>query len=159
MPQADVIAIDAAQHMLAVAQVNVQQDGFERRIQLQFCDAKRMPFAAGSFAAVVSNSIVHHIPEPHGVLAEMARVTAPGGTIFVRDLMRPDNDAMVQHLVATYAGDANAHQQKMFEESLRAALTLDEIRALVRELGFDPETVRQNSDRHWTWCAVAASQA
>jgi len=53
--------------------------------------------------------------------------------------------------VQLYAGDANAHQRKMFDDSLRAALTLDEIRSLVTRVGFDPHAVKQTSDRHWTW--------
>ena len=36
-------------------------------------DAKRLPYPSHSFAAVISNSIVHHIPEPGKVLAEMVR--------------------------------------------------------------------------------------
>jgi ubiquinone/menaquinone biosynthesis C-methylase UbiE len=150
-----VVAVDAAHHMIAVAKDNVRRAGLEGRIEVQFTDAKRLPLADNSFDAVMSNSIVHHIPEPFTVLAEMARVVAPGGVLFVRDLLRPADDATVRHLVATYAGDANAHQQKMFDDSLRAALTLDEVRALVRRLGFDPSGVRQNSDRHWTWAATA----
>ncbi len=42
----------------------------------------------------------------------------------------------------------------MFDDSLRAALTLDEIRALVESLGFDPASVQATSDRHWTWTAL-----
>jgi ubiquinone/menaquinone biosynthesis C-methylase UbiE len=154
-----VTAIDAAEQMLLVARENVRRAGFELRISLRSCDAKKMPFADGSFAAIISNSIVHHIPEPFEVLREMCRVVAAGGALFVRDLLRPQDDAAVEQLVRTYAGDANAHQQKMFEDSLRAALTLDEVRAMVARLGFDPETVRQNSDRHWTWCAAACGLA
>ena len=41
----------------------------------------------------------------------------------------------------------------MFADSLHAALTLDEVRALVAALGFDPAGVRQTTDRHWTWAA------
>jgi ubiquinone/menaquinone biosynthesis C-methylase UbiE len=153
-PTVTVVAIDAARHMLEVGAANVKKAGFDQRLELRFCDAKRLPFAGGSFAAVMSNSIVHHIPEPLEVLREIRRVTAPGGTIFVRDLMRPASDRTVKHLVATYVGAANAHQQKMFDESLRAALTLEEIQALVRQLALDPAAVRATSDRHWTWCAV-----
>jgi len=83
----------------------------------------------------------------------MVRVAAPGGVLFVRDLLRPEDDAAVTRLVAAYAGDANAHQQKMFGDSLRAALTLDEVRGLVAALGFPREGVRQTTDRHWTWVA------
>ena len=51
------------------------------------------------------------------------------------------------------AGSANARQRQMFDDSLRAALTLDEVRDLVRSLGFDSRGVNQTSDRHWTWKA------
>jgi ubiquinone/menaquinone biosynthesis C-methylase UbiE len=99
----------------------------------------------------MSNSIVHHIPDPRTVFAEIARVAAPGATIFVRDLLRPANKATLNHLVETYAGGANEHQKKMFAESLHAALTVQEVRDLVAAAGFDPAGVRQTTDRHWTW--------
>jgi ubiquinone/menaquinone biosynthesis C-methylase UbiE len=150
-PAVEVVAVDLAEHMLRVGRENVRRAGLEQRLRLERCDAKQLPFAAASFAAVISNSIVHHIPEPEAVLAEMARVLQPGGALFVRDLLRPDDDATVRRLVETYAGDANAHQRQMFEDSLRAALTLEEIRGLVARRGFDPATVQQTTDRHWTW--------
>jgi ubiquinone/menaquinone biosynthesis C-methylase UbiE len=149
--RAEVVAIDLAEHMLNVGRENVRRSGLETRLRLERLDAKALPFATASFGAVISNSIVHHIPEPAKVLAEMVRVLRPGGVIFVRDLLRPPEDATVKDLVAKYTGDANAHQQQMFEDSLRAALTLTEIRQLVAALGFDPATVRQTTDRHWTW--------
>jgi ubiquinone/menaquinone biosynthesis C-methylase UbiE len=101
----------------------------------------------------MSNSIIHHVPDPSVVLKEAIRVVEPGGLLFFRDLLRPETDEAVRQLVETYAGQENEHQQKMFEDSLRAALNLDEMRALVAELGFDPETVQATSDRHWTWSA------
>ena len=95
--------------------------------------------------------------EPAEALAEAVRVTADGGLLFFRDLMRPSDDAEVSQLVEAYAGDENEHQQKMFDDSLRAALSLDEIQKLVVELGFEPESVKATSDRHWTWVARRAS--
>jgi ubiquinone/menaquinone biosynthesis C-methylase UbiE len=150
---ARVVAIDLAEHMLQQGGENVRRAALQDRIELRCADAKQLPFPPGHFGAVMSNSIVHHIPEPLAVLTEMVRVTVPGGLLFVRDLMRPADEATVRHLVATYAAEANAHQQKMFADSLRAALTLDEIRGLIAALGFDPATVRATSDRHWTWSA------
>jgi ubiquinone/menaquinone biosynthesis C-methylase UbiE len=152
-PRARVIAIDLAEHMLAVGRENVRHAGLEDRLDLRQVDAKGLPFADGAFGALISNSIVHHIPEPGAVLAEMVRVVAPEGILFVRDLLRPADDATVRHLVETHAAGANAHQRKMFDDSLRAALTLDEMQALAVGLGFDAETVRQTTDRHWTWSA------
>jgi ubiquinone/menaquinone biosynthesis C-methylase UbiE len=150
-PRGEVVAVDAARHMIALAEGNVRRGGLESRIRLRLGDAKRMPFADGEFPAVMSNSIVHHIPDPRTVFAEIARVAAPGATIFVRDLLRPADAATLRHLVKTYAGDANEHQQKMFAESLHAALTVDEVRDLVAGVGHDPAGVRRTTDRHWTW--------
>ena len=148
---AQVIGLDLAEEMLSVGRDNVRRAGREGRIELRRVDAKGMPFRDGEAGAVMANSIVHHIPEPATVIAEMARVAAPGATLFVRDLLRPPDRATLDYLVRTYAGDANAHQRQMFADSLHAALTLDEVRALVTALGFADETVRQTSDRHWTW--------
>lgn len=151
VPAVRVVAVDLSQAMLDVARSNVSAAGLAERIVLVCQDAKRLPYPDGQFAAVISNSIVHHIPEPGGVLAEAWRVLARGGLMFVRDLMRPPDDATVKHLVDTYAAGATAHQRQMFDDSLRAALTLDEIRTLVQSLGVDPATVAATSDRHWTW--------
>ncbi len=148
---ARVTAVDLAERMLAVAEENVSAAGREQSIRLQRCDAKALPFPDGSFTAAISNSIVHHIPEPLPVLQELWRVTEPGGCIFVRDLLRPDDEAQWQQLVETYAADANSHQRRMFADSLRAALSLPEIKHLVAELGDDPNNVVQSTDRHWTW--------
>jgi ubiquinone/menaquinone biosynthesis C-methylase UbiE len=149
-----VMAVDLSVHMLEQARYNVEAEGLIRRIQLDRIDAKGLPYADGRFAAVISNSIVHHIPEPLSVLAEAVHVTRPGGAIFFRDLLRPDSDDDVWRLVELYAGNENTHSRQMFDDSLRAALSLDEIRLLVERAGFDGATVRQTSDRHWTWCAV-----
>ena len=68
--------------------------------------------------------------------------------------MRPENDQQVKQLVQTYTGDENEHSQQMFDDSLRAALSLDEMQTLVSELGFQLDTVTKTTDRHWTWAAV-----
>jgi ubiquinone/menaquinone biosynthesis C-methylase UbiE len=146
-----VVALDLSRAMLDVAAGNVSAAQLSGRIALVCQDAKRLPYRDGQFAAVTSNSIVHHIPGPAAVLTEAWRVLVAGGLMFVRDLLRPRDDATVKHLVDTYAAGATAHQRQMFDDSLRAALTLEEIRALVQPLGVDPVSVTQTTDRHWTW--------
>jgi ubiquinone/menaquinone biosynthesis C-methylase UbiE len=152
--QLRIIAIDLAAKMLELGLRNVAAAGFADRISLAQIDAKQLPYAAGGFAAVISNSIVHHIPEPATVLGEMARVTEPGGLLFVRDLVRPTSDETLDRLVETYAGGTTSRQRQLFADSLRAALSLEEMRRLVGLLGFAPESVTLSSDRHWTWRAI-----
>lgn len=148
-----IMAVDAAISMLDLARYNVEAAGFIERITLDKCDAKKLPFEDGMFTSVMSNSIVHHIPEPALVLQEAVRVTAPGGLLFIRDLMRPATEAELEALVLQYAGDEPEHARQMFHDSLHAALTLEEIQGLVADLGFKKETVQATSDRHWTWSA------
>jgi ubiquinone/menaquinone biosynthesis C-methylase UbiE len=150
-PTARVLAIDLSEHMLAVARRNVESAGFSGRIRLERVDGKRLPYRDGQFPTVISNSIVHHIPEPRQVLAEAWRVTASGGLLFIRDLFRPEDDAAVRRLVETYAAGGNRHYQQMFEDSLRASLTVAEVRSLVADFGAKPDSVQATSDRHWTW--------
>ncbi len=107
MPNVQVVAVDAAASMLAVARANVAAAGLSDRIELVNADAKQLPFPAASFPVVISNSILHHIPEPAGVLAEAVRVASPGGFQFHRDLVRPHDETELAQLVATYAGGAH----------------------------------------------------
>jgi ubiquinone/menaquinone biosynthesis C-methylase UbiE len=148
-----VMAVDAAVNMLELARYNVEIAGLTQRIELAHVDAKQLPFHETLFDVVMSNSIVHHIPEPVHVLREAVRITRPGGLLFFRDLLRPQSAAERDQLVETYAAGASDNQKRMFAESLHAALSLTEIRRLVASLGFNDQSVLQTSDRHWTWTA------
>lgn len=145
-----IVGIDLAAEMLKLANLNIAKAGLAGSIQTQRIDAKRMPYSTGAFTAVISNSIVHHIPEPRVVFTEMVRVLQNGGLLFIRDLLRPQSLADVDQFVATYAGQENAHSQQLFRDSLHAALTLDEVRELAIAHGIPATSVAQTSDRHWT---------
>jgi ubiquinone/menaquinone biosynthesis C-methylase UbiE len=52
-------------------------------------DATSLPFEAGSFDLSCSRRTLHHIARPELAVAELARVTAPGGHVFVDDQIAP----------------------------------------------------------------------
>jgi len=145
-----ITASDLAEQMLLVADRNIRDAGQTESIRLVRSDCKQLPDAASSYDAVMSNSIIHHIPEPLLTLKEMWRILKPGGLLFVRDLMRPADQVRLDQIVTTYAGTANSHQQQMFRDSLHAALTLDEIQALLTQIAIPSGCARATSDRHWT---------
>jgi len=151
VPNARVLAVDVAEHMLALGRQNVEKADLAGRIRLERVDAKRLPYRDGQFATVISNSIIHHLSDPGMAINEAWRVTASGGLVFFRDLFRPENETVICRLVETYAAGANQRQQQMLADSFRAALTVEEVRQLIIPLGAPPETVRATSDRHWTW--------
>lgn len=71
------VGLDASPPMLAQA---VADHAVPRAAYLR-ADARRMPFADGSFDAICCYAALYLIPEPFAVLAEMLRVLAPGGRI------------------------------------------------------------------------------
>jgi ubiquinone/menaquinone biosynthesis C-methylase UbiE len=148
-----ITAIDLSDDMLKIARRNVLNSKLIDRIRLEKMDAKALSYADGAFATVMSNSIIHHIPEPVKTFAEMVRVCAKDGYLFIRDLMRPRDTDELARLVELYAAGANAHQRQLFGDSLHAALTVNEVREMVTAMGFAPESVTATSDRHWTWVA------
>jgi ubiquinone/menaquinone biosynthesis C-methylase UbiE len=151
--QAHVLALDLSETMLAQAEFNIAAAGLTSRIRTHKGDAKALidSFGQGVFEGVISNTIIHHIPDPLPALDTMARLVTRGGTLMVRDLARPGSLDDIRRLSATYAAGESAGAKALFEASLNAALTLDEIRLLVGDLGFAPRDVMMTSDRHWTW--------
>lgn len=50
--------------------------------------AERLPFADGSFDAVVSTDALHHVDHPERAAAEIVRVLRPGGRVAVFEIHR-----------------------------------------------------------------------
>lgn len=151
--QARVTALDLSEAMLEQAALNIAKAGLSRRVRCHLGDAKSLidHFGERSFEGVISNSIVHHISDPGPVLGTMARLVAPGGTLFVRDLARPGSRSEIDHLTTTHAGNESPKARALFAASLEAALDLEEIQDLVKRLGLPASDVVMTSDRHWSW--------
>lgn len=148
-PRLRIIAIDLGEHMLATARANVARAGLGDRIEVVRADAKATPFPAESFDMVISNSLVHHIPEPRELFAEVKRLMRPGAALFVKDLHRPSSDEEHAQLVETYARGCTPYQRSTFSNSLRASLTVSEVQAICTSVGVSDCRVRRCSDRHW----------
>jgi len=146
-----VMAMDLSASMLDLAVYRVEAHGLRDRITLAQADAGNMVFDDNMFDGVVSNSLIHHLPQPLNCLKEIVRVASQDGIVFVRDLLRPADEENLEALVETYAGDESDQAQQLLRQSLHAALTVEEMRSLVITLGLAAESVQQTSDRHWTW--------
>jgi ubiquinone/menaquinone biosynthesis C-methylase UbiE len=147
-PALHIWAIDLSENMLKVGEKNVEEAGVSHSVKLKKVDAKTLPYSENCFDMVVSNSIIHHLPDPLLFLKEVNRVTKPTGGIFIRDLFRPADVKTMEDLTQKYAGDANEYQQKLYCDSLHASLTIEEMRKLVEEAGLEGVVVVQSSDRH-----------
>lgn len=59
-------------------------------VSLLVADAHHLPWASGSFDAVVGTLVFCSIPEPAAALAEIRRVLAPGGRLYLLEHVRSD---------------------------------------------------------------------
>jgi hypothetical protein len=84
------------------------------------------------------------------MLTEAWRVLRPSGLLFIRDLVRPATVDEINALVESLTQGETELSKQLLRQSFHAALTLDEIRALLRPLGISPDSVQMTSNRHWT---------
>lgn len=151
-------AVDLAESMLNLGRGNIAAAGLEQNITLQLADAKRLPFPSRGFDAVISNSLVHHLPEPAEMFRELVRLVRPGGVLYVRDLARPEDLSALHRLVELHAGKAEVRQRELFRDSLRAALTVAEVGLMLRGLRLPESWVSTTSDRHWTVSGIFSAE-
>ena len=83
---AEVIGVDVTPAMLrrAEAAAKAQQ---ATNVRFQYGLAESLPFPPASFDICTCGLAFHHFGEPERVLAEMARVTRPGGKIAILDII------------------------------------------------------------------------
>jgi ubiquinone/menaquinone biosynthesis C-methylase UbiE len=149
-PTWELTCIDLSANMLKVGAENLSKAGVRSQISLELIDAKAMPYPDNYFNMVISNSIIHHLPDPLPFLQEVKRVLKPQGAIFLRDLLGSETPEIRDNLVKLYAGDCNSHQKQLFSDSLQAAFTLDEVEEMIQNAGLDGLRIYESSDRHWT---------
>lgn len=103
---ASVVAIDLSARMLSIA----RRKRGERRIEFVEADATALPAPDASFDVSCVSFALHEMPHDvrRRVVAEMARVIRPGGTLVVVDYALPRNRLwrwLVYHFVKLYERD------------------------------------------------------
>ncbi|OWY67290.1 SAM-dependent methyltransferase [cyanobacterium TDX16] len=149
-PHWQIWGIDLAENMLKLGFQNVKAAGLQDRISLELVDAKHLPYPDDYFELVISNSLVHHLPNPLPFLQELKRVLQPKGAICIRDLMRPSDAATIDRLVEGIGTEYSDRQKDLFRDSLHAAFTIDEVEQLITQAEIPGVRIYQSSDRHWT---------
>lgn len=148
--QWEVLGIDLAKNMLQIGLQHIREAGLQQQIALELMDAKQLPCQDGHFEMVVSNSLVHHLPDPLPFFLEVSRVLQPNGAILIRDLIRPPDEKTLNDIVESIGAEYDTRQKQLFCDSLYAALTLDEVNQLISQAGLQDVIVYQSSERHWT---------
>lgn len=144
-PGVVVIGVDASLAMLSLARQAIGA----RPVALVGARLPDLPFPRASLDAVISNSLLHHLPDPAVFWREVRRVARPGAALHVMDLYRPVSVAQARQIVEAAAGDADPILKQDFFNSLLAAFTVDEVRAQLAGAGLPHLPCRIVSERHW----------
>ena len=86
---ARVVGSDPSSRMLEVGVQKVMRTGLADRVQLEIGDAQALPYEHDSFDGCCIAFGIRNVPDRSAALAEMARVTKPGGRVAVLELGEP----------------------------------------------------------------------
>ncbi len=81
-----IIGIDDSENIIEYDKTNYEDD----KIEFQLMDAYKMSFPDDSFDIVTISNSLHHFAQPLQILAEMKRVTKPGGKIIIHEMISDD---------------------------------------------------------------------
>ena len=88
-PDARVIGSDPSSRMLEVGVQKVERVGLADRVSLELGDAQALPYDDDAFDGCCIAFGIRNVPDRSAALAEMARVTRPGGRVAVLELGEP----------------------------------------------------------------------
>ncbi len=140
---ATMVGIDPSLPALETAREHARQSGLAERITYEQGYAEALPYASGSFHAVVCLDVLEHVKNLGATIAEIARVLAPGG-VFVFDTI---NRTFLARAVLIWYGEhfpsgglvPGIHDYRAFIKPAELCLVLEHNDFQVREMtGFMP---------------------
>ena len=152
-PGALITAVDASQAMIGLAEKAVKEAGFDGRIRLR-CERLQDLSLEEPGDVALSNSLLHHLPNPLQFWYRLKQLVKPGSAVLVMDLLRPESTEAAQALVEQYAADAPSILKRDFYNSLLAAYTEDEVAAQLAEMNLSRLLIDVPDDRHWVAAGI-----
>ncbi len=146
-PSSRVVGLDPSQKMLEIARTKVEKAGLGERVELVLGDAETLPFADATFDGVSIAFGIRNVPNRPRALAEMARVTKPGGRIAVLELSEPRGGVLgplvrfhVHSVVPTLGALlSGAPEYRYLQRSIAAFPPADEFAGMMRTAGLEVE--------------------
>ena len=144
-PGCRVVGVDPSLGMLEVGRRKIADAGLAEQVSLQAGDAQALDFEDGSFDGVCIAFGIRNVPDRARALAEMARVTRPGGRVAILELSEPRRGLLaplarfhirklVPRLGALLSGSREYHY---LQSSIAAFPPPEEFADLMRAAGLD----------------------
>lgn len=155
-PACTVHGVDGAEAMLRCGQQIIERDReVHERVELVRGYLPGATLPRDSYDAVISNSLLHHLPDPAILWKAISAHAAPGAPVFIMDLARPQNREEACRLADVYMPGEPEILRRDFFNSLLASFTVEEVRDQLRQASLDYFSLELASDRHLAaWCRM-----
>lgn len=148
-PGASVTGVDGSAAMIELArQRQARETGSGDRVRFIEALIPDASLPAGPYAAIISNSLLHHLHRPEVLWETIAAYASAGTRIYVADLRRPPTTAVARQMVEFYAAGEPDVLRRDFYHSLCAAFEPREVEAQIEAAGLSELAVAVISDRH-----------
>ena len=148
IPACRITGVDASAPMVRLAEEAVQKAGLSDRITFR-CERFQDLAGTNIVDAAISNSLLHHVPNPLQFWHKLRLAVKPGSPVLVMDLLRPNSPEEAQAIVDRYASGAPDILRRDFYNSLLAAFTEDEIASQLARMNLTRLLIDVPDDRHW----------
>jgi len=148
LPNCRVTGVDASAPMIRLAEQAVAEAGLSDRVAFR-CERFQDIAGANVADAVISNSLLHHVPNPLQFWNRLRQFVKPGSPVLVMDLLRPESTEEARAIVDRYAANEPDILQRDFYNSLLAAFTEDEITSQLARMNLTRLLIDIPDDRHW----------
>jgi cyclopropane fatty-acyl-phospholipid synthase-like methyltransferase len=147
-PSCRITGVDASAPMVRLAEDTARKAGLSDRMTFR-CERFQDLAGVSVADAAISNSLLHHVPNPLQFWHKLRLAVKPGSPVLVMDLLRPDSPEDAQAIVDRYASGAPDILRRDFYNSLLAAFTEDEIGAQLARMNLTRLLIDVIDDRHW----------
>ena len=148
LPSCRITGVDESEPMVRLAEEAVREAGLSNRITFR-CERFQDLAGVSTVDAAISNSLLHHVPNPLQFWHKLRLAVKPGSPVLVMDLFRPDSAEEAKAIVDRYASGAPDILRRDFYNSLLAAFTEDEIGSQLAQMNLTRLLIDVIDDRHW----------
>lgn len=143
LPESQVVGIDPSRKMLAIGAQKVERAGFSDRVHLDTGTVEALPYDDASFDGVTIAFGIRNAVDRAKGLAEMARVTRPGGRLAILELGEPEEGLLrglarfhIRTVVPAVGGWLSGNREyRYLQSSIAAFPPRAEFRQMMQDVG------------------------
>jgi ubiquinone/menaquinone biosynthesis C-methylase UbiE len=137
----EVVAVELDEALAARARADAPKN-----VEVVVADGEHLPFERASFDLAGTLRTLHHTPRPELLVAELARVTRPGGTILIVDQLAPADPLVGLELTRFEHARDPSTTRVLADADLRGLFDSNSLKLLREEVIHEPRDLEAYLD-------------